>query len=122
VLSRARSIALDGRARDAGVINLDAGDLAVMDDSGGVIGRRNLFDLDRKTLTFRPDGLGYRLTLVGDTYDSAASQSGTRLVLADDDTTSIALPFNFTFFGQSNTQAWVNSNGSVSFGRGSKDY
>jgi hypothetical protein len=34
------------------VTNRDIGNIAVIEDSGGVIGRRNLFDLDRTTLTF----------------------------------------------------------------------
>src|SRR5580704_12681696 len=77
------------------IINQDVGSVAVMDDSGGVVGRRNPFDLDRKTLQFSPQGAGYNLTLGGDSFDLAAGQAGTRLPLADDDTSQIALPFAF---------------------------
>ncbi len=109
------------RAADTG-INQDDGSIAVMDDSGGVIARRNLFDLDRKTLTFTPSGAGYQLTLGGDTFDTAAAQAGSFLKLGDDDTQQIALPFAFSYFGQTYRTAWVNSNGSVTFGRGDVDY
>jgi uncharacterized protein (TIGR03437 family) len=121
MVSRARGARFEPRAQTTG-INQDVGDLAVLDDSGGVIGRRNIFDLDRRTLIFQPDASGYRLTVGGDTFDLAASNSGARLTLADDDTTAIALPFAFTFFGQSYTQAWVNSNGTLTFGQGNTSY
>ncbi len=121
VLSRA--IRREGAVRDpTPVINQNVGSIAVMDDSGGVVGRRNPFDLDHQTLAFSPQGAGYRLTVGGDTFDAAASQAGSRITLADDDTQQISLPFAFQFFGQSYQQAWVNSNGSVTFGRGDKDY
>ena len=103
-------------------INQDVGSIAVMDDSGGVVARRNPFDLDRKTLSFQPNGTGYRLSLGADTYDSAAASAGVRLNLTDDDTRQISLPFPFTYFGQTYRTAWVNSNGSVTFGRGDLDY
>lgn len=55
VLSRAMK--REGVVRDpTPVINQNVGSIAVMDDSGGVIGRRNPFDLDGKTLIFRPGG------------------------------------------------------------------
>src|ERR1041385_8820433 len=48
--------------REAASTNTDIGQIAVIDDTGGVIGRRNLFDLDRTTLTFTPvAGGGYTL-------------------------------------------------------------
>jgi uncharacterized protein (TIGR03437 family) len=121
VLSRA--LAKPEASRSATpIINQDVGNVAVIDDSGGVVGRRNLFDLDRKTLVFSPQSAGYNLTLGGDTFDLTASAAGTRLPLADDDTRQIALPFAFTFFGKSYQQLWVNSNGTITFGQGDTDY
>src|ERR1700730_9871782 len=66
LLSRAKQ--QTNRAAAAPIINQDVGSIAVMDDSGGVAGRRNPFDLDRKTLVFNPTGAGYGLTLGGDTF------------------------------------------------------
>lgn len=91
-----------------------------MDDSGGVVGRRNVFHLDRRTLAFIPAGSGYALELAEDTFDAAAG--GTRLPLADDNTHLVALPFAFRFFGVEYGTLWVNSNGSVTFTRGDTDY
>ena len=125
VLARARARPEGLRATsqfNAQAINQDVGSVAVMDDSGGVVGRRNPFDLDRKTLQFKPQGAGYNLTFGGDTFDLAAAQGGSRLPLGDDDTRQVALPFAFNFFGTSYHEVWVNSNGTVTFGRGDIDY
>jgi uncharacterized protein (TIGR03437 family) len=119
----ARAMGQEGVVREpAPAINQNVGSVAVMDDSGGVVGRRNPFDLDRRTLIFKAQGSGYALTLGGDTLDAGASAAGSRIALGDDDTHQVALPFAFTFFGQAYRQAWVNSNGSVTFGHGDTDY
>jgi hypothetical protein len=100
----------------------DFGNVAVIDDSGGVIGRRNVFDLDRRTVAFAPASSGYTIEVGEDTFDPAASQSGVRLDLADDDTRRIELPFAFRFFGTPHREAWVNSNGTLTFTKGDTDY
>src|SRR5258708_6799995 len=63
----------------------DAGQIALIDDSDGVVGRRNPFDLDRKTLAFRPTSGGYRFDLSGPGYDDAAASAGVKVELKDDD-------------------------------------
>lgn len=103
-------------------INQDVGQIAVMGDSGGVIGRRNGFDLDHKTLAFVPSAGGYTLTAAADTFDSAASDAGYKLALDDDDTRQVPMPFSFPFQGKTYSQVWVNSNGSLTFGQGDTDY
>ena len=107
--------------QNAAAIQQDAGEIAVMDTSNGVASPLNPFDLANTTSTFRPGALGYTVQIGSSTFDSAASTAGTRLNLADDDTSSLALPFAFHFYGATYTQAWVNSNGSLTFTTGDLD-
>jgi uncharacterized protein (TIGR03437 family) len=96
----------------------DFGNVAVMDASDGVVTQRNFFNLDNRTLVFTPGPAGYTVALGEDTFDAAAALAGPRLPLEDDDTERAVLPFAFPFYGAAYTQAWVNSNGSVTFTRG----
>jgi uncharacterized protein (TIGR03437 family) len=102
--------------------NQDVGEIAVIGSGNGVVGLRNPFDLISKTITFTPDGAGYRIMSGTDTFDSAASIAGTKLTLDDDDTQRVSLPFPFPFYGTTYTDAFVNSNGSLSFTVGDLDY
>jgi uncharacterized protein (TIGR03437 family) len=103
--------------------NQDVGQIAVIDDSGGVVGRRNLFNLDNQTLIYQPVGSGYQIRMAGDSFDAAAASAGTQLAgLGDDDSRPVALPFGFLFFGSTFSQAWVNSNGLITFTGGDTDY
>ena len=104
------------------VTNRDIGNIAVIEDSGGVIGRRNLFDLDRTTLTFRPMSGGYSVQVSGDSFDPAAATVGTLIQgLADDASRETPLPFSLPFFGTLYPKLWVNSNGNLSFTAGDSD-
>ncbi len=100
----------------------DIGNIVVMDDTGGVVSRRNDFNLDRKTVAFNPvaDGAArYRFQVSGDSYDAALADAGTPLTgLDDDDTRAIPLPFSFPYFGHSYDQVYVNSDGNLTFGNG----
>jgi uncharacterized protein (TIGR03437 family) len=99
----------------------DIGEIAVVEDSDGVVARRNEFNLDGQTLTFVPSDASatrYRFRTGNGNYDMAAAASGTRLTgLADDDTRGLALPFSFPFFGVIYTHVFVNSDGNLTFGR-----
>src|SRR5260370_30561365 len=54
--------------------NRDVGQIAVIEDSGGVVRRRNLFNLDHTTLTLRPvSGGGHTAQLGGDSVGPPAS-------------------------------------------------
>jgi hypothetical protein len=120
LLERARSqAALASGARAAVSTNKDIGNIAVIDDSGGVIGRRNAFDLDLRTLIFTPAATGYFVEAGADAF---ADAGGDALALGDDDTKQVFLPFPFQFFGADYREAWVNSNGTVTFGRGDTDF
>ncbi|MDQ2946184.1 MAG: hypothetical protein M3Y27_09635, partial [Acidobacteriota bacterium] len=81
----------------------DIGQIAVIDDSNGVIGRRNPFDLNQKTLTFLPANNAaslYTFQVTAASYDDTAPAAGTRITLKDDDTSQVSLPFAFPFYGQ----------------------
>ncbi len=100
-------------------VSLDSGNIAVIDDSGGVIGRQNPFNLDGKTLVFTPGASGYVVKTSGDTFDSDASFGGALTAnFGDDDTRKFSLPFAFSFFGKSYNEIWVDSNGLLTFGGG----
>ncbi len=96
--------------------NQDIGQIAVIDDSGGVIGRRNPFSIDGKTLVFTP---GYSVSTMGDSFDSTAATSGALIAgFRDDDSRKFDLTFAFPFFGKSYQQVWVDSNGMLTFTAG----
>ena len=100
----------------------DMGNIVVMDDTGGVVSRRNDFNLDRKTVAFNPvtqDAARYRFQVTGDSYDAASADTGAPLTgLDDDDTRAVPLPFAFPYFGHSYRQVYVNSDGNLTFGDG----
>lgn len=102
--------------------NQDVGEIAVIGAGNGVVATRNPLDLASRTVTYTPEGSSYRLSSGTATYDTAAAAAGTRLALTDDDTRSVALPFAFPFYGSTYTSAFVNSNGTVTFGKGDLDY
>ncbi len=91
-------------------------DLVLMEDLGGVVARRNDFNLDRRTLTFHAVAPGrYRYSLGENSYDAEAAQAGARLPLGDDDTRLVSLPFPFRFFGETYESVFVNSDGNLTF-------
>lgn len=97
----------------------DIGNIAVMYDSGGIVSRRNPFNLASKGITFTPASgfTRYRFETVNSTYDELAATGGAGLEgLGDDDTRRIELPFAFPFYGKTWTEMWVNSDGNVTFG------
>lgn len=109
-------VALRSTARRA---NRDLGEIAILEDAGGVVGRRNAFTLNNRTLLFRPqDAVATRYRVIGgdDSFDAAANQNGFLIAgLADDDSRAYTLPFSFPFYGQRYTQVWINSDGNLTF-------
>jgi uncharacterized protein (TIGR03437 family) len=99
--------------------NSDIGNIAVIQDTGGVVERMNQFNLDNNTLTFTPaapNAAQYSYSVAQNGYDSAAASQGTPLAaLDDDDTRPVGLPFAFPFFGVTYNQVWVNSDGNLTF-------
>jgi uncharacterized protein (TIGR03437 family) len=109
-------------ASEIGALRSDIGNIAVLDDSGGVVARRNPFNLNetgKQTVRFvpaAPDARKYRFEVEGLTYDSAAASAGTVLTgLADDASREVPLPFTFTFFGKPYRSIFINSDGNATF-------
>src|SRR6478752_1269924 len=99
----------------------DLGNISHLDESDGVIARRNPFNLNLKTLRFLPVGntQKYSYELAADTYDASAAQAGTLLTaLGDDDSREVTIPFAFPFFGVEWRSVYINSDGNLSFGAG----
>src|SRR5256885_4473078 len=59
--------------------NRDAGNIAIIEDSDGVVAFPNEFNLDLKTLTFTPFGTHYRYAVSEAAYDSTAASNSTPL-------------------------------------------
>lgn len=95
----------------------DAGEIAVLRDEGDLILAANIYDLRDVTLRFEPaaDG-GYDVTRVGPATWRAFL--GNELMLGDDDTALLALPFEFPYYSRTHASAFVNSDGNVTFEAG----
>jgi hypothetical protein len=107
--ARDRGLRPTATERDAA----DVGEIAVIQDVGDVIVAPNTFDMAQKHLKFISNGSGYDVTSLTTGFRSGL---GTRLTLQDDDASEFALPFAFPFFGVSQTRAFVNSDGNITFG------
>jgi len=93
--------------------NQDIGEVAVLEDRGVLISPANSFDLANRGLRFRPNATGgYEVASTDATFRSPL---GSRLSLADDDAASVSMGFGFPFFGTSESSAFVNSDGNVTF-------
>ncbi len=106
------------RALAAPTTSRDVGNIAILEDADGVVARQNDFNLDGKTLSFlpaTPSATQYKFQTGAGGYDPAASKAGSRLMLHDDDSDSVALPFAFPFFGGSYSRVFVNSDGNLTF-------
>jgi uncharacterized protein (TIGR03437 family) len=108
--------------KSAAATNQDYGNIAVIEDSDGVITRPNQFDLDQKTITFTPAGpnaAGYRIQSGPAAFDAgAADRAALQTGMGDDDSREIVIPFGFPFFGAQYRSVFVNSDGNLTFGKG----
>ncbi|MBI5084526.1 MAG: hypothetical protein HZB13_08010, partial [Acidobacteria bacterium] len=97
----------------------DYGEIAVLDDSGGVMARRNPFNLESKSLRFTRSaagGNGYRFVVEDAQWNAAAADEGKPLAgLEDDDFRLVDLPFEFEYYGARHSSIFVHSDGNVSF-------
>jgi hypothetical protein len=101
------------RGLSRGRSNADVGDIAVLQDEGDLILPPNSYDLRSLGLRFTRNGAGgYTITRVAGNFRAAL---GTRLTLEDDDSASNPVPFSFPFFGRTQTTAFVNSDGNITF-------
>ena len=103
------------------------GDLAVIEDDGGIIMQPNGFDLKNRSLLFTPDGDGYRVTAGDALFSKDYGQALTRFTGADGRPTASAnngyaeVPLRdaaFPFYGLSYDAVFVGINGYLTFGRG----
>ena len=98
-------------------LTADVGEIAVLQDEGDLFRSPNLYDLQDSSLRFTPNiAGGYDVARTG----AAAYRSplGTRLGLADDDSEQLTLPFPFPFYTHTQSEAFVNSDGNITFGEG----
>ena len=99
----------------------DVGSIVVLEDSDGVVSRRNPFNLDQQTLTFTaaiPAAAAYQFQVSAGSYDEATALAGTVVKLADDDSHEIPIPFPFPFFGNTYRSVFINSDGNLTFSEG----
>ncbi|QOY90082.1 hypothetical protein [Paludibaculum fermentans] len=103
--------------RRAAAFQQDYGDIAVMDDSDGVIASRNPFNLQGKTLEFIPligSSSPYGFAVRAAEYDAAAASAGQVLSgLGDDDAIAVDLPIAVPFYGTQRDRIYVHSDGNV---------
>ena len=96
----------------------DVGEIAVLQDTGDLVLPANAYDVRGFGLRFTRSGSGYTLSKIDANFRSAI---GNRVTLADDDSTSIGIPFSFPFYGTTQTSAFVNSDGNITFGEEDKN-
>ncbi|HEX4568467.1 MAG TPA: hypothetical protein VH138_17670, partial [Vicinamibacterales bacterium] len=91
----------------------DVGNIAVLQDTGTLDVPQNAFDLGGVGLRFSPSGGGYSVAKIDATFRTAL---GGRVTLGDDDSAQMTVPFPFPFYGAAQTNAFVNSDGNITFG------
>lgn len=115
-LSRAREAEPSALSGPLGRNAADIGEIAVVQDEGDLIVPPNAFDLLNSGVRFTRNGSGG--------YDARRMDAvfrptlGRQLTLADDDTVAAPLAFGFPFYNATQTEAFVNSDGNVTFGEG----
>lgn len=91
----------------------DIGDISLVQDEGDLILNPNPFDLKSVGLRFsRNTAGGYDVTRIDATFRTSL---GNPLTLSDDDSTSLGLPFQFRYFARTQSAAFVNSDGNITF-------
>jgi hypothetical protein len=91
----------------------DIGDVAIVQDQGDLIQPPNPYDLKGLGLRFNRNAAGgYDVRRIDGNFRQAL---GTRLTLSDDDSAEAPVPFGFPFYGRAQTQAFVNSDGNITF-------
>ena len=105
--------ALQRRTLSAPRNNADVGEVAVVQDEGDLIIPPNTYDLKSLGLRFtRNSAGGYSVARIEGLF---RSMIGNRVILSDDDSSQQNVPFGFSFYGKTQTTAFVNSDGNITF-------
>ena len=100
-------------ALTAGREAIDVGEIAIVQDEGDLIESPNPYDLKNLGLRFtRNSAGGYDVSRIDGAFRTSL---GTRLTLTDDDSVPLNVAFGFSFYGRTQTTAFVNSDGNVTF-------
>ena len=92
---------------------IDVGEIAVVQDEGDLIESPNAYDLRNLGLRFtRNSAGGYDVTRIDGAFRTSL---GIRLTLTDDDSVPLNVAFGFSFYGRTQSTAFVNSDGNVTF-------
>lgn len=91
----------------------DVGNIAVLQDAGDLVLPANVWDLSNTGLRFTRSGGSYTVSKIDATFRSTL---GNAVTLGDDDSAEVDVPFPFPFYGASQTAAFVNSDGNITFG------
>jgi hypothetical protein len=101
------------RAASSAAGDLDRDGVAVLEDAGDLVARRNPFDLDGAALRFSPRAAGtYQIARLALPLDAP----GTSLGLGSDDAKAVDLPFDFPFYGLRYRRVFVHADGNLTFG------
>ena len=91
----------------------DIGQVAVVRDEGDLVLQANTFDLRATAVAFARNGIGgYDIRRSTRAFQSAV---GEKIPLGDDDSAQLTLPFTFPFYAGRYSEAFVNSDGNVTF-------
>jgi hypothetical protein len=119
-LSKARAAGLYGPSSAAGLSGpsgrnaVDIGEIAVIQDEGDLIAPPNAFDLSNAGVRFTRNGSGgYDARRIDQAFRATL---GRQLTLGDDDSAAAPVAFGFPFYDATQTDAYVNSDGNVTFG------
>lgn len=95
-------------------LNVDIGEIAVIEGSPGTIIDPNAFDLKGKKIFFDESAGKYRLRVRG---GSVAATQGSPITLSDDDSEQVTFTsgFSFPFFGTTYNSVFINSDGNLTF-------
>ena len=113
-LHKSRQVSEARNSRTQGPADhVDVGEIAVIQDEGDVIAPPNAFDLRGAGVRFTRNGAGgYDTRRIEGTFRDTL---GRQLNLTDDDSASAPVTFGFPFYGATVTEAFVNSDGNVTF-------
>ncbi|OFW11345.1 MAG: hypothetical protein A3H96_18845 [Acidobacteria bacterium RIFCSPLOWO2_02_FULL_67_36] len=91
----------------------DVGDVAIVQDEGDLVLPPNTFDLKTAGLRFTRNGSGgYDVRKIDATFRQTL---GSPVPLSDDDSAPRNVQFAFSFYGRTQTAAFVNSDGNITF-------